>query len=177
LASAPYSYAEVVTYWMRYADSVDLDPDDNGVPCETEYAASAVADVYGGPDAMSVRFVSDLPDAMSFVATGPAVDAGIVCPTGTIAFTDNATDPVHEEAFDRWHNRYTCDDGSGTFILGADVFFDVPGGVNYGVWNIVSGTGAYETLTGGGGSITGPTSSDTWSDDLVGRLILETDEN
>ena len=181
LATEGYGYAEALTYWMRYGTPVALDTDGNGLPCEDEYPASDIVAVYGGPDAMPVHIVSDLPDAMAFVATGPAVDAGLICPTGTLAFTNTGNTPTYEEAFDRWQDRYTCDDGSGTFILGADVFFDEPGGVNYGVWNIVSGTGAYETLTGGGGSITGPTvgptSSDTWSDDLVGRLILETDEN
>ncbi len=179
LATEGYSYAEAVTYWMRYGTPTDLDPDDTGLPCESEYPASTIVAVYGGPDAMPVHIVSDLPDAMSFVATGPAVDAGIICPTGTIAFTDSGNTPTREEAFNRWQNRYTCDDGSGTLVLGADVFFDLPD--IYGIWNIVSGTGAYETLRGGGGSITaptvGPTDSDTWSDDLVGRLTLETDEN
>ena len=181
LATEGYSYAEAVTYWMRYATTADLDLDDDGLPCEDEYAASTIVAAYGGSDALPIRIVSDLPDAMAFVATGPAVDAGIVCPTGTIVFTNTGNTPTHDSAFDRWQDHYTCDDGSGTFILGADVFFDEPGGVNYGVWNIVSGTGAYETLRGGGGSITaptvGPTDSDTWSDDLVGRLTLETDGN
>jgi hypothetical protein len=179
LALANYSYPEVVTYWMRYDTYVDLDPDGNGMPCEADYPASEIADVYGGLDAVPVHIVSDLPDAMAFVATGPAVDAGIVCPGGTIEFTGYVPTPIHDGSFTRWENRYTCSDGSGTFILGADVFFDVP--ENRGIWSIVSGTGAYETLRGGGGSITaptvGPTDSDTWSDDLVGRLRIETEDN
>ncbi|MCJ7780153.1 MAG: hypothetical protein MUQ27_04955, partial [Acidimicrobiia bacterium] len=144
LATEGYSYAEAVTYWMRYGTPVELDNDDDGLPCEDEYPASTIVGVYGGSDALPVRIVSDLPDAMAFVATGPAVDAGIVCPEGTIEFTDYVTTPIRDGSFTRWENRYTCDDGSGAFVLGADVFFDEPGGVNYGIWNIVSGTGSYE---------------------------------
>jgi len=49
--------------------------------------------------------------------------------------------------------------------------------LGYGVWDIGSGTGRYETLTGGGGVFTGPTGPGTWSDDLSGRVTSETNEN
>jgi hypothetical protein len=175
LATLGDSYAQTVAYWMRYDMPADLDPDGNGLPCEDAYPASDVTDVYGGPEAMSVHIVSDLP-AGTFLASGPAVDAGIVCPTGTQEFTDDNAAPPRQGAIGRWEDRYTCDDGSGTFIIGADVFVE-SGDAEYGVWNIVSGTGTYESLRAGGGSNTSPTGRGTWSDDMPGRLWFVTDEN
>ncbi len=174
LATLGYSYAETVTYWARYEMPADLDPDANGLPCEDAYPASDVTDVYGGPEAASVHIASDLP-ARTFAATGPAVDAGIVCPTGTTEFTsDNSL--TRQGAINRWQDRYTCDDGSGTFLIGADIFV-FSGDAEYGVWSIVSGTGTYESLRAGGGCTTSPTGPDTWSDDMTGRLWFATDEN
>jgi len=180
LAAASYSYAEAVSYWVRYDRSTDLDPDGNGLPCEDDYSAVDIAEVYGGPDSMSVHIVSALPgdsEGRIFENTGPAVDAGVICPTGTTEFLNN-NPPTRSGALYRWEDRFTCGDGSGTFILGTDVFIFVEsGGTEYGIWNIVSGTGAYESLTGGGGGRTGPGDADAWADDLVGRLASGTEEN
>lgn len=175
LETSGYTYAEAVSHWMRYDMPTDLDPDGNGVPCEAIYSTTDVAAVFGEPGALSVRLVSDLP-AQLFEASGSAVVEGLVCPSGTTEFTDNGTPPKHARASGRWENVYTCDDGSGRFTIGADGFISVDG-LNYGVWDIGSGTGRYETLIGGGGVFTGPTGPGTWSDDLIGRLWLETDEN
>jgi len=153
----------------------DLDPDANGLPCEAFYLTTDVAAVFGGPGALPVRLVSDLP-AQLFEASGAAVDAGVICPSGTTEFTDDSTPPKQEGASGRWEDVYTCDDGSGTFTIGADVFIDVDR-LQHGVWDIGSGTGRYETLTGGGGVFTAPTGPDTWSDDLIGRVTSETNEN
>jgi len=168
IAAQEFTYAEAVSYWMRYDMPTDLDPDGNGVPCEASYSTTDVAGVFGEPGALSVRLVSDLP-AQLFEASGSAVDEGLVCPSGTTEFTDDGTPPKHAGASGRWEDVYTCDDGSGTFTIGADGFIDVDG-LGYGVWDIGSGTGSYETLAGGGGVFTGPTGPDTWSDDSTGRL-------
>jgi len=175
IATDGFSYAEAVSYWMRHDKPADLDPDADGLPCEAFYSTTDVAAVFGGPGALPVRFVSDLP-AQLFEASGAAVDAGVVCPSGTTEFTNEGTPPKQEGASGRWEDVYTCDDGSGTFTIGADGFIDV-GELGYGVWDIGSGTGRYETLTGGGGVFTGPTGPGTWSDDLSGRVTSETNEN
>ena len=175
IAAQEFTYAEAVSYWMRYDMPADLDPDGNGVPCEAFYLPTDVAAVFGGLSALPVRLVSDLP-ARFFEASGAAVDAGVICPGGTTEFTDNSTPPLQAGASRRWENIYTCDDGSGTFTIGADVFIEI-GGLEYGVWDISSGTGRYEAFTGGGGVFTGPTGSGTWSDDLIGRLTSGTNEN
>jgi hypothetical protein len=171
LATSGFTYAGAVAYWMRHDTTADLDPDDNGIPCEAAYTGSEIADVFGDPDGLSIRLVSDLP-AGTFAATGPAVDAGIVCPTGTQGWTGNQS-PPRAGALLRWtDNLYTCDDGSGTFILAADVFIQADG-MEYGVWEIVSGTGNYQSLNGGGGV---DTLLDV-SDDSTGRVTAGTDTN
>jgi hypothetical protein len=178
LASGNYSYAEVVTYWVRYGMPANLDPDGSGMPCEDEYPSSDIADVFGDSEAKLIHIVSALPDnpeGRVFVNTGPAVDAGLICPTGTTEWVNNSL-PTRSRALFRWEDRFTCADGSGTFILGTDVFAEI-GGTEYGVWNIVSGTGRYESLNGGGGGKTGPGDSVSWADDLLGRLWIEADEN
>ncbi len=175
IAAQEFTYAEAVSYWMRYDRPADLDPDGNGLPCETFYSATDVAAVFGGPGTLSVRLVSDLP-ALLFEASGAAVDAGVFCPRGTTEFTDDSTLPQQAGASRRWEDIYTCDDGSGTFTIGADVFIEIDG-MEYGVWDIGSGTGRYGAFTGGGGVFTGPTGPGTWSDDLIGRLTSGTNKN
>jgi hypothetical protein len=149
----------------------NLDPDENGSPCESEYSAAETSDVFGKHEGLSVRLVSDLP-AGTFAATGPAVEADIMCSAGTTEFTPD-TDPTREDAIGHWEDLYTCDDGSGTFIIGVDIFTLV-GGTEYGVWNIGSGTGIYQAVTGGGHTQTGPTGPETWSDDSIGSCSKET---
>lgn len=165
LATPGYSYAEAVTYWTRYGMLTDLDPDGNGLPCEDEYPTSDVAAVYGTEGALSIHMAVGLFDEHIFLATGPAVDAGIICPAGTVDFVGKAV-------------FYTCDDGTGTFVVGYDTFISIEADVReYGIWNIVSGTGNYQSLTGGGGFDTSVTLPDTWADSLTGRLTPGTDEN
>lgn len=165
LASTGYSYAETVAYWARYESPVALDPDGNGLPCEDEYPAPDVAAVYGTEGALSIHMAVGLFDGHIFLATGPAVDAGIICPAGTVNFVGKAV-------------FYSCDDGTGTFIVRYDVFIDLAADVReYGIWTIASGTGNYQSLTGGGGFDTSVTLPDTWADSLTGRLATGTGNN
>lgn len=171
LATSGYSYAEVVTYWTRYQMSTDLDLDGNGLPCEDEYPASDVHDVYSGPEAIAVRMFSD-GSAMTFLATGPAVDADIVCPTGTNEGWAQR-DAIRDRSLVRWEDVFTCDDGSGIFVVGLEVF-DGTSSMSWGVWDIASGTGIYESLTGGGRVNVYLGYPDV---DMTGRLWFVTDEN
>jgi hypothetical protein len=172
LASTGYSYAETVAYWTRYETSVALDPDGNGLPCKDEYPAPDVAAVYGAQGALSIHMAVGMFDERVFLATGPAVDAGIICPAGTNERVIDDPEPSRTRASWRWEDIYTCDDGTGTFIVGTDIFIELAVGVfkEYGIWNIVSGTGNYQSLTGGGVSDAGLTVPDTWADSLTGRL-------
>jgi hypothetical protein len=151
LGDSPFSYAEAVSYWLRYelADGYDLDTD--GPPCAGAFDAESVNEVFGEPIELSVSIVENHPTE-TFEATGPAVDAGLICATGTIGYTDEPDEaPAAETVLWRWEDILTCDDGSGAIRIGVDEYIDVNGAM-YGVWNIVSGTGAYEGLRGGGGT-------------------------
>jgi len=170
LATPGYSYAEAVAYWMWRDKPADLDPDANGLPCEDAYSASDVIDVYGEPDAHSVQLIASHSTG-TFIATGPAVEAGIICATGSIDYTEDP-EPIGLGVLLRWEDIYTCEDNSGTFILGVDEYIVIEPAM-YGIWNIVSGTGNYQSMNGGGGtdSIFGD------YDISMGRLWFPTDEN
>jgi hypothetical protein len=170
LATAGYSYAEAAIYWSLHGTPADLDRDANGIPCEGAFSSEDVADVFGPSQGLAVTFDWHLGGNIPFQAAGPAVDAGVMCPSGTAEFITNPP-PKRPEAFHRWQDHITCDDGSGTFIVGADVFVSTD--YEYGIWNIVGGSGAYATLEGGGTSLTGPitaTSSGWGGDRLTGRI-------
>jgi len=168
IAEMRFSYAEAVAYWLRfeYTESYDLDID--GPPCAEAFDAGAVSELFGEPVALSVRILQEHSTG-TFEATGPAVDGGLICATGTIEHTDDPefAGPVLR----RWENTLTCDDGSGALQLGVDEYI-VADGAMYGVWGIVSGTGAYEGLRGGGAtdSVLGS------FDDSIGRLWPGSDE-
>ncbi|TFG63127.1 MAG: hypothetical protein E4H28_06815 [Gemmatimonadales bacterium] len=104
-----------------------------------------------------------------FTATGPAVDAGLICAEGTTEFIDDpfADNPRVEW---RWEIEYTCGDGAGTFVLGEDHYIE-DGPAVFGVWSIVTGTGNYADPRGGGAT---PSSA---SDATIGRLWAATRDN
>jgi hypothetical protein len=90
-------------------------------------------------------------DYGTFTASGPAVDEGSVCHSGTTVSV------FWEQARTREisHVEYTCEDDSGTFIIESEYSaLAKPGGVveETGTWIIWegSGTGAYERLSGSG---------------------------
>ncbi len=85
-----------------------------------------------------------------FVATGPAVDAGLICPSGDSM--DVLSKPSGFQS-DRGVNYFvrklfTCGDGSGTFIIQMEVRVDFRG--DNANWNVLSGTGRYDNLHGTG---------------------------
>ena len=170
LAETGFGYPETLSYWAFYGRPADLDPEGNGAPCETAFPVEAVEAVFGGPAALAVELVTDINSA-TFSATGPAVDAGIICATGVTEWSGRGEpDP---NALGRWEDLYTCDDGSGTFILGTDIYFDNATHA-YGVWNIVSGTGDHSALAGGGST---NSAFNSGIDLRTGRLWLTTEED
>jgi hypothetical protein len=179
LAEAGYSYPEVVAYWMRWERPEDSQPDEIAAPCADHFATEDVEAVYQPDDSLEVRFVPRLGE--TFTASGPAVDAGLICPSGTVAFLTFSDSSVGlPGSLQRVEDEYTCDDGTGTFILGADVFIIlldgggsaqvIEEGGEFGTWRIVSGTGRYEGLAGGGGWLS------WWGEVLEGRLRIQLDQ-
>jgi len=97
------------------------------------------------------------PDFGPFTASGPAVDAGIVCPSGDVidAFVKASGFQSQTGVNLQVVKLFTCDDGSGEFYVKLQVRIDSKGD-NFN-WNIVGGTGAYEKLHGTGSGIGIPT--------------------
>ena len=170
LAAGGLTYAETVAYWGLHDLPEDLDSDGTGIPCTAAFPEADVVDVFGAAGALDFHIFSNIDDR-TFLADGPAVDAGLVCDTGTTDFAGG--DEGRPGSLWRWEDEFTCDDGSGTFILGADVFVVIESeGREFGVWDVVSGTGAYEQLRGGGRSLSSPTEVVSWADELTGYLWI-----
>jgi len=159
-----YGFRDAVGYWMSEGRTARMDADRNGVPCETVYKAGAVEAVYGSADARGMHLVTTVNyvDTPRFAVTGSAMRDGVICETGTAV----AIEWPDGEWF--WVDRYTCDDGSGSFVAGAEV--RIGSDRLYEVWEILDGTGAYAELTGGGGADTGPAGEDFWQDHMYGRV-------
>jgi len=108
-----------------------------------------------------------------FVATGPAVDAGLVCPSGT------EVDPeviVRNTAGGRFTilkilKSFTCEDGSGTFDVRMTVKL-FPDGTTTANWKVVAGTGNYTALRGHGTLVGTPPPNTTGEiiDEYFGKM-------
>jgi hypothetical protein len=78
--------------------------------------------------------------------------------------------------------EFTCDDGSGTFLLLVRVHgqFDEPGSEVFihpipKSWSVLGGTGAFEKLHGAGRGVGVPTAGG-FTDTLTGRMHIERGE-
>ena len=99
-----------------------------------------------------MQFNPDGPNFGDFVATGDAVNNGLICSTGTVVDTRiivagfrsgrGAQIPVRK--------TFTCDDGSGTFFVKIQVHLDFATSTESFSWVILGGTGGYEQLKGSG---------------------------
>ena len=88
-----------------------------------------------------------------FTATGPAVDEGVVCPTGNTVDVFGKASGFNSRTGTNLQvvKLFTCDDGSGEFFVKLQVRIDAKGD-NFN-WNIIGGTGAYEKLHGTGSGV------------------------
>lgn len=93
-----------------------------------------------------------------FTATGPAVDAGLMCSSGdTVDVFGKAAGFQSERGFNlQVLKLFTCDDEPfGEFLVKLQVRIDAKG-VSFS-WNAFGGTGAYENLHGAGTGVGLPT--------------------
>ena len=106
-----------------------------------------------------VTFNPDGPNYGDFAATGPAVDSGLICASGT--FVDTAIRFAGFQS-DRGTvqllvvKEFTCDDGSGTFIVKLQIQANFDTGIESFTWVVLSGTGDYSGLHGSGKGSTVP---------------------
>lgn len=88
----------------------------------------------------------------AFVASGPAVDAGIVCATGNVYDTDYAISGPAGGSIRiiRVVKHFVCDDSSGAFDLMMVVNLDLDTHYTTARWSVIGGTGDYSGLRGNG---------------------------
>jgi len=104
-----------------------------------------------------VTFNPDGPNYGDFAATGEAVDSGVICASGT--FVDTGLRFAGYQS-----NRgiiqllvvkeFTCDDGSGTFVVKLQIQANFDTGNESFSWVVLDGTGDYASLHGSGGGST-----------------------
>lgn len=85
-----------------------------------------------------------------FVASGPAVDDGLVCDEGTVVEDTRKVTGFSPNGFNfQGIKHFTCADGSGEFFINLQARIDFRKGTTFR-WNVLRGTNAYEDLHGAG---------------------------
>jgi len=107
----------------------------------------------GPPQSLHIE-VSEIinTDGETFTATGPAVTAGDVCPSGTVSdlnVTQTGSGQGPYSSFDVL-KEFDCADGSGTFNLDLKVKLENASGNTTATWQVAGGTGNYANLQGNG---------------------------
>jgi hypothetical protein len=106
-----------------------------------------------------VTFNPDGPNYGDFVASGPAVDSGVICPTGTfvdtfVKFAGFQSDRgVVQLKVGKW---FTCGDGSGSFGVKMQIQANFDTGLESFSWVVMGGDGRYGSLNGAGPGSTVP---------------------
>ncbi len=118
----------------------------------TLVAMTAVPVAAAPPLGVSITALEQLPvtESGSFTATGPAVDAGLICANGTT--TNGLVGPAHGTNPVRFqvNKTFHCDGSSYTFTLRLRVALDQNTGNTTANWKVISGTGPYSALKGHG---------------------------
>ena len=109
-----------------------------------------------------------------FVASGPAVDTGLICTTG---YYEDVRLSFSGDSQNGWNvhliRHFTCDDGSGEFFMNFQARVDYRKGSTWN-WNILSGTDAYEKLHGSGSGISLPICGENCALDIFdGNLHID----
>lgn len=94
----------------------------------------------------------------TFNASGSAVDAGVVCPTGTVddLVVDVSGPPGGIFRILNVLKRFNCEGSGDTFDVQLVVFLDLTTNETTARWNITGGTGAYAGLHGNGSLVGTP---------------------
>ena len=94
----------------------------------------------------------------TFYASGPAVDADVMCPTGIV---NDDLDGYYDLPGGKIRilyvtKHFVCEDGSGTFDLNLNVHLNLATNRTTARWNVVGGTGDYADLHGNGSLVGTP---------------------
>ena len=111
------------------------------------------------PSGVDIEVEMSLVGAPSpFVASGPAVDSGLMCSEGEVIQVFGKATGFQSDKGDvnfQVVHQFTCDDGTGDFLVKLQVRVN-QNGDNF-QWNIVGSTGGYEDLHGSGNGVGLPT--------------------
>jgi hypothetical protein len=131
-------------------------------------AVAGMATPVGAASAQRVNIVSNVtfnpngPNYGDFTATGPAVDSGAICASGTFVDTGikfagfrSVTGHVQLQVA----KDFTCDDGSGTFAVRLQINADFNTGIESFAWVAAGTSGDIAGLKGAGSGSTVPTST------------------
>ena len=92
-----------------------------------------------------------------FLASGPAVDAGLICDSGTTADGSNTgTYSVGSITYFQVVKTFTCDDFSGSFDVQLSVRLNTSTHRTTAAWTVIGGTGDYASLEARGSLVGTP---------------------
>lgn len=126
-----------------------------------------------------VTFNPDGPNSGDFTISGPAAGSGLVCENGTfvdtgISFAGYQSDRAGRSVVQlQVRKTFTCEDGSGTFLVKLQIQADFATGLETFTWAVQGGTGDYAKLRGSGSGTTvrdedGNGNTNTYAGFLVG---------
>lgn len=88
-----------------------------------------------------------------FVASGPAVDDGLICSNGEVIDLSGKVTGFSPSGFNfQSIKHFICDDGSGEFLVNVQARIDFRKGTTFN-WNVIGGIGGYEDLHGAGSGV------------------------
>lgn len=105
-----------------------------------------------------------------FTATGPAVDTGVICPSGDTINVALDSKPLPYFTILKVENLFTCGDGPGTFDVETRAIL-FPSGHPTAAWRVTDGTAQYTSLSGHGLLVGTPSGPGTIEDVYPGRVI------
>jgi len=131
----------------------------------TVLVAAAPVAAHGPTDVTIVSHMTFNPDGFNFGtfdASGPAVDRGLICASGTVDDTRLifAGSQSNRGAQIPVRKTFTCADGSGQVFVKIQVHLDFATSTESFTWVILGGTGAYGSVNGSGDGSTVSDGSD-----------------
>lgn len=108
----------------------------------------------------------------TFIASGPAVDAGLICSAGDVVDDSNPAVGWQSGVIIKLvvHKHFYCADGSGSFEMNMNVLLFMPASRTSAQWIIVGGDGAYGSLIGNGSLTAEGSESGALIDTYFGRV-------
>ena len=106
----------------------------------------------------------------TFTATGPAVDDGVMCPSGELELQE------YDQGIPTWRvsTKFVCADDSGKFWINYDLTAEITdeGHTESGTWIVTLGIDAYETLIGNGIDTTANPDTGVYISIMEGQLAI-----